>query len=108
MPTEKQCLWITERRGIYLDPWTPEGKETIYSLTPVQKGVDGKVYLEWARFSKYDKEKKARVQDEKDRPVKVPLGTKAEAIKALRALLSDLMGSGATSLPELDDDSIPF
>lgn len=112
MPTEKDCLWITERRGIYLDPWTPNDKETQYSLTPVQKGRDGKVYMQMVRYQVYDRDAKAWMQDEKDKPAKVLLGTKEEAIKALHSLLDQLgvLGvSQATPLPEPKiDDDIPF
>jgi hypothetical protein len=107
---KEQIIWINDKRGIALEPWKPEGKETIYSLVPVQAGQGDKYWMEWVRYSKYDKESKAKVQDEKDRPLKAYIGTRAD-IKALaEGLLKMLSKIPSQPIQPRDpgEDDIPF
>jgi hypothetical protein len=105
--TEDSVIWITKNRGISLESWAAEGKEPGYSIAPVQKAGD-KLYYEWVRGKHYDKDAKKRVDDDKDRPLKVYLGTREEAIKALHSLLQGLGGDSQEPGPSIPDDSIPF
>ncbi len=89
----KDVIPVNDYDGIKLDEYN--GK---YSLLFCRVKKDGSYESQWAKYSK----RKGDYQD-KDWPIKVPLGDKKTAIGALEMILSYLRGEKS-----LSKDDVPF
>ena len=79
------------------------------SLVAGYEGKDGKIQLEWVRGQHYDKEAKKKVPDDKDRPLKIYLGSKERAIEVLEALLWQLgVEIHQKEARPAEEDEVPF
>ena len=84
---EFEFLKVGTSTGVILSEW-----KGAISLETGFQDRDGKIQLEWVRGQHYDKEAKKKVPDDKDRPLKIYLGSKERAVEVLEALLWQLKG----------------
>jgi hypothetical protein len=76
-----------------------------FSLLSGWYDKEGEFKLNWCRGKHFDKTIHKMVEDQKDTPVKIFLGSKEDAIEALQAVLDELMTKDGT---EPGTDDIPF
>ena len=70
---------------------------------------DGKIGLKWIRSKHFDKESKKEVEDAKDTPLKIYLGSKDRAIEVLEALVWQLGGQQPRGQAKsYQESNIPF
>lgn len=78
------------------------------SLVTGYEDKDGKLQLEWVRGKHWDKEARKKVENDKDSPLKIYLGSQSRAIEVLKTLLAQL-----TELPvfigeQASKEDVPF
>ena len=93
----------TDGYGLILDEY--QGKFKLIAA----RAKDDKIYKDWCFLSRWNKEIGGPEPDDKKRPLGAYLGSREDAIKALRFFLKEL---GATDpgdpAPDGSSDSIPF
>jgi len=82
---EDKVIAVDTYNGMYL-----EQHEGNYSLKAIQIGKNEVPYLIWVFLSKWSKAAGGAVPDDKKRPMAVRLGTRSEAVKALKQILKQI------------------
>jgi len=98
----------TDGYGLMLDEYN--GK---YKLI-VGRQKDDKIFMDWCFLSRWNKEIGGPEPDDKKRPLGAYLGSKDDAIKALRYFLAQLENQGPAgtnpgdAVPGEPDQNVPF
>ena len=82
---EDRVIEVDDKTGIYLEKY----KEW-YGLYGLQKGSNEVWYKIWVYISEWSKAAGDWIAGKKKKPMAVRLGTKPEAVKALRQLLKQI------------------
>ena len=92
--------------GVRLSEWKGS-----LSLETGYQDKEGKIILEWVLGKHYDKESKQKVQDAKEKPLKIYLGNlerAEEVVKEILEQIRSLKGQGGSASNPSDDSEIPF